>query len=184
VLLSDEATSALDPETSAQILALLGRIRRELGVTIVLITHEMSVVKSIADRVAVLDAGRVVEDGPTYEVFANPKHPTTRAFVGTVTGALLPDNVREQLREEPKRGDQAIIRITFAGPQAGQPVLSRLAQVVGIDINIVSGRVDAIAGQPFGTLIISIPADDTALNAVVAALGRLDLKAEVLGYVD
>lgn len=183
VLLSDEATSALDPETSAQILALLGRIRQELGVTIVLITHEMSVVKSIADRVTVLDGGRVVEDGPTYDIFANPQHATTRTFVGTVTGALLPDHVRAQIRDEPRSGDQAVVRITFSGPQAGQPVLSRLTQVLGIDINIVSGRIDTIAGQPFGTLIISVPADDTALHAVIAALGKLDLKAEVLGYV-
>jgi D-methionine transport system ATP-binding protein len=183
VLLCDEATSALDPETTGQILDLLARIRRELGVTIILITHEMAVVKTIADRVAVLEAGKIVEEGPTFEVFANPRHPTTRTFLRALTGAALPDHIRAQLTDTPQPGGKAVIRITFTGPQADQPVLSRLARVLSIDINILSGQVETIAGRGFGTLIIGVPGDGVTVAAVMAALSRLDLPSEVLGHV-
>jgi D-methionine transport system ATP-binding protein len=183
VLLCDEATSALDPETTQQILALLRRIRDELDLTIVLITHEMSVVKSVADKVAVLEGGRIVEQGPTFELFAHPRHVTTQRFVGTVTGAALPESLRAQLNQFPAKNGKMILRVVFSGPQAGEPVLSRLSRVIGIDVNIMSGRIDQIAGRPFGTLVIAVPADVASRGAVEAALQRLGLAAEVLGYV-
>jgi D-methionine transport system ATP-binding protein len=183
VLLCDEATSALDPETTHQILDLLARIRAELGLTIILITHEMAVVKTIADRVAVLDQGRIVEQGPTFQVFAHPQHPTTRRFVGTVTGAFLPDSLRAALQPEPIAGGKAVIRITFTGPQANEPVLSRLARVIGIELNILSGQIEEIGGKPFGTLVVAVPGDTTTVAAVQAALTRLQLSSEVIGHV-
>jgi D-methionine transport system ATP-binding protein len=183
VLLCDEATSALDPETTSQILSLLARIRDELGLTIVLITHEMAVVKAIADRVAVLDQGRLVEQGRTFEIFAHPRQPATRAFVGTVTGATLPDDLRARLSDTPVTGGQAVIRVTFTGPQAGEPVLSRIARLTASDVNILSGQVESIGGHPFGTLIVAVPSDTASLAAVQGALARLELNAEVLGYV-
>lgn len=184
VLLCDEATSALDPETTHQILALLRRIRDELKLTIVLITHEMTVVKAIADRVAVLDDGRVVEHGPTFEVFARPQHPTTRRFIGTVTGASLPENFAADLSRVPATGrNRALVRITFTGAQANEPVLSRVARSINVELNIVSGQIEEIGGQPFGTLIVAVPGDLVTVNAVTSALARLDLTSEVLGYV-
>ncbi|MBX6425059.1 MAG: methionine ABC transporter ATP-binding protein [Variibacter sp.] len=183
VLLCDEATSALDPETTEQILELLARIRRELGVTIVLITHEMGVVKAIADRVAVLESGRVVEEGPTFEVFSAPKHPTTRSFLQTLSSAKLPDHIRTALTGSAKGASQAVVRVQFTGPQAEQPVLSRLARMLAIDINILSGQVETVGGRGFGTLVIAVPSDSASVEAVTAALTRLELKAEVLGYV-
>jgi D-methionine transport system ATP-binding protein len=183
VLLCDEATSALDPETTEQILELIARIRREIGVTIVLITHEMAVVKAIADRVAVLEKGRVVEQGETFDVFSAPKHPTTRSFLNTLSSARLPDSIRDALTPQPVGAGRAVIRILFTGPQAEQPVLSRLARTLAIDINIISGQVETVGGRGFGTLVISTPADTASVEAVKAALTRLELNAEVLGYV-
>jgi D-methionine transport system ATP-binding protein len=183
VLLCDEATSALDPETTTQILNLLARIRAELNLTIILITHEMAVVKAIADRVAVLEAGRIVEQGAPFDVFANPRHATTRSFVSALTGAALPDTVANALSDKPIAGGQAVIRVVFTGAQAQQPVLSRLTRVLSIDINIIAGQLETIGGRGFGALVIAVPGDAVTVKAVTAALGRLELKAEVLGYV-
>ncbi len=183
LLLCDEATSALDPETSAQILDLLARIRREIRLTIVVISHEMNVVKTIADRVAVLDRGRVVEQGPTFDIFAHPQHPTTQRFVGAVTGTILPDELRGAIRPEPAGDAKAVIRVTFSGPKAKEPILSRLAQVLDVDVNILAGRVESIAGQPYGTLVIAIPGDGVTRDAATSALSRIGLKWELLGYV-
>jgi D-methionine transport system ATP-binding protein len=183
VLLCDEATSALDPETTGQILDLLARIRREVGVTIVLITHEMAVVKAIADRVAVLDSGRIVEQGATFDIFAHPQHPTTKTFLRALSGAELPDHIRTQLSEAPVPSGKAVIRVVFTGPQAEQPVLTRLARVLSIDINILSGQLETIGGRGFGSLVIAVPGDAVTVHAVTAALDRLELTAEVLGHV-
>jgi D-methionine transport system ATP-binding protein len=181
--LCDEATSALDPETTEQILELLARIRREIGVTIVLITHEMSVVKAIADRVAVLEHGRLVEEGETFDVFSAPRHAVTRSFLSTLSSAKLPDHIRGTLAAQPQPGGRAVMRVLFTGPQAEQPVLSRLARMLSIDINILSGQVETVGGRGFGTLMIATPPDPVSVEAVSAALARLNLKGEVLGYV-
>ena len=149
----------------------------------VLITHEMSVVKSIADRVVVLDHGRVVEQGSTFEVFARPQHDTTRSFIGAVTGALLPEDLRARIKAEAVPGAQAVIRIVFTGPNADEPVVSRVTRLLGVDVNILAGQIEPIAGRSFGTLIVAVPADAVTVNAVRAALGQLNLSTEVLGYV-
>jgi len=183
VLLSDEATSALDPETTRQILTLLGHIRKELDLTIVLVTHEMSVVRAIADDVVVLDSGRIVESGPTFDIFAHPRQPTTIALVSTASGTALPADLLQQLQGDPIRGGRAVIRVVFSGPQAGEPVLSRLTQLLSADINIIAGHVDSVAERPFGILVVAVPVRQASVAAAVAALGRLGLSAEILGYV-
>ncbi|HEV7335449.1 MAG TPA: methionine ABC transporter ATP-binding protein [Bosea sp. (in: a-proteobacteria)] len=183
VLLCDEATSALDPETTQSILALLKQVNRELGVTILLITHEIPVIKEICDRVAVIEGGRIVEEGETFEVFTRPQHPTTARFVEAVTGVELPAHLEGQLRETPQAGGSTVLRITFSGANATAPVISRLSATVGIDINILAGRIDAIAGKPFGSLLVAIPAGEPGVGAVLGALKGLELKAEVIGHV-
>jgi D-methionine transport system ATP-binding protein len=183
VLLSDEATSALDPETTDQILSLLKSINTELGLTIVFITHEMSVVKRLADRVAVLENGRIVEQGTTYEIFAHPRHDTTRRFVGSVTGGNTPEWLLAKLSPERRQGDVAILRIVFAGGEADQPVLSRLARTLGVDVNILHGQVETIVGHPFGTLFISVSSDPETLREVIAQLRASQNTVEHLGYV-
>jgi D-methionine transport system ATP-binding protein len=183
VLLSDEATSALDPETTDQILSLLRTINAELKLTIVFITHEMSVVKQLADWVAVLDRGRIVEQGTTYEVFANSGHETTRKFVGSIAGGSAPAWLLAKLRPEQRAGDSAVLHVTFAGGGAGQPVLSRLSRTLDVDVNILHGQVETIAGHPFGSLFISVSSEPGLLRKVIGELQASRNTVEHLGYV-
>ncbi|TJZ94213.1 ATP-binding cassette domain-containing protein [Paracoccus gahaiensis] len=179
VLLSDEATSALDPETTQTVLELLGRINRDLGLTILLITHEMAVLRDIATHMAVIEAGRIVESGPTYDIFTKPTHPTTRSFLSGVTGTTLPAFVAGRLQDGPP-GDQ-VIRVTFAGTHATDPMLARLATELGISANILGGAIEEIGTQPFGNLLISVPADQG--DRARAFLETHGLTTEVLGHV-
>ncbi|HEX2553899.1 MAG TPA: methionine ABC transporter ATP-binding protein [Microvirga sp.] len=181
VLLSDEATSALDPETTRSILELLARINRELGLTILLITHEMAVIRAIAHEVAVIDGGRIVERGDVFDLFTRPAHAVTRAFLAEESGRALPAHLAAALRPEPVPGGRAVVRITFRGPHATDPILARLARELAIESTILAGAVDEIAGRPFGTLVVGIP--EGSLGAALAFLAPYGLDAEVLGHV-
>lgn len=183
VLLCDEATSALDPETTRSILKLLAQVNAELGVTILLITHEIPVIKEICHRVAVIDAGKIVEEGPVFDVFTRPTHPVTASFVKDVVGVELPADLAARISPIQRPDGEAVIRIRFTGANATAPVISRLTSVLNIDVNILAGRIETIENKPFGTLIVSVPAGDTQRLAVLAALAKLDLEAEVIGYV-
>ena len=183
LLLSDEATSALDPETTQSVLDLLARINRELGLTILLITHEMEVVKRIADKVAVIDGGRIVESGSTFDVFSAPTHPTTKVLLSGVPGMQLPDYAASRLHPTPSSGRETALRIIFTGPHATDPILSRLTTELGVAVNILGGAVDEIAGQPFGTLFVSFPGDQSRVEAVRNFLHQQGLSTEVLGHV-
>ncbi|HLI99148.1 MAG TPA: methionine ABC transporter ATP-binding protein [Bradyrhizobium sp.] len=183
VLLSDEATSALDPETTDQILALLKSINAELKLTILFITHEMMVVKKLADRVAVLENGRIVEQGATYEIFAHPRHGTTQRFVGAITGSRAPEWLVAKLRPRSQASDNAVLRVMFAGGEADQPILSRLARNLGVDVKILHGQVETIAGRPFGSLFVSVSADHGMLGRIVEELTAGQNTVEHLGYV-
>ncbi|WP_417772836.1 methionine ABC transporter ATP-binding protein [Stappia sp.] len=183
VLLSDEATSALDPETTEQILALLKQVNRDLGVTILLITHEMSVINAVTDSVAVIDGGEIVEHGATFDVFTEPRHETTRSFVSAVTGAVLPDHLREKLTASRSPGAKALVRVVFKGPGSEAPFISHLSRELGLDLSIVQGKVDQIAGQTFGQLVFSVEGTDTALAALDTGAHAHGLTTEVLGYV-
>jgi D-methionine transport system ATP-binding protein len=179
VLLSDEATSALDPETTRSILDLLARINRELDLTILLITHEMAVIRAIAGTVAVIDGGRIVESGSVFEVFTRPRHEVTRSFLAD--GAALPPHLATRLAAEPAPGGRAVVRITFRGPHATDPVLARLARDLSVETTILAGTVDEIAGRPFGTLVVGVP--EEALKTALAFLAHYGLDTEVLGHV-
>ena len=179
VLLSDEATSALDPETTQTVLDLLAQINRDLGVSVLLITHEMAVLRDIASHMAVIEAGRIVEAGPTYDIFARPEHATTRRFLSGVTGATLPAFVAARLQTDPP-GDQ-VIRVTFAGTYATDPMLARLATDLGISANILGGTIEEIGTRPFGNLLISVPQDRG--DQARAFLEQHGLTTEVLGHV-
>lgn len=183
VLLSDEATSALDPETTRSILALLKHINALTGVTVVLITHEMHVIKEICDRVAVIEAGRIIETGEAYEVFAGPRTETTRSFVASVTGAALPDAFAARLMPHPEGAQQTVLRIVFTGDNATAPVISRLSRSLDVDVTVIAGQVDAIGGRPFGNLTVTVPARRDVVEAIVALVTSHGLQAEVLGHV-
>ncbi|HEY0212221.1 MAG TPA: ATP-binding cassette domain-containing protein [Paenirhodobacter sp.] len=182
VLLSDEATSALDPETTRTVLALLAEINRDLGLTILLITHEMTVVRDIASHMAVIEGGRIIEAGATYDVFTHPQHPTTRSFLSGVTGLVLPAFITSKLvAERPQGTASEVIRVTFAGLHATDPMLSMLTSQLGIAVNILAGAIEEVGPHPFGNLIISLEA--ARAEEARAYLERHGLTTEVLGYV-
>jgi D-methionine transport system ATP-binding protein len=176
ILLADESTSALDPETTADVLALLKRVNSELGVTIVVITHEMEVVRSIADRVAVLDSGRVIESGSVFDLFADPQTVTAQRFVGTV------------LRNQPQAGDIERLR----GKHAGRIVSARihddgrlgavLSDAVGrhdVRFEIVYGGIGALQGRSFGSLTLELIGEDAGVDALIAELRQVTEVEEV-----
>jgi D-methionine transport system ATP-binding protein len=166
ILLCDEATSALDPQTTASVLDLLAAINRELKLTIVLITHEMDVVRRICDRVAVLDAGRIVESGTVADVFLHPRHATTRRFVNEA----LPEEAATAQAPLTQVGGRRL-RLTFRGATTLSPVLSRVMRESGVDFNLLAGRIDRIKELPYGQLTLALEGAnvDTALTALRAA---------------
>ncbi len=183
LLLSDEATSALDPETTQSILELLKRINAELGLTVLLITHEMEVVKTIASQVAVIDKGLIVEQGSTFDIFTHPQHETTRSLLSSAVGVKLPHWVTSGLKSEPAPGDRILVRLVFFGDTAFQPLTARLVAEIGPDVNILAGTIEEIAGAPFGSLVVSYPATPDVLARAKRVYDETGLTTEVLGYV-
>ncbi|WP_454798083.1 methionine ABC transporter ATP-binding protein [Novosphingobium lindaniclasticum] len=157
ILLCDEATSALDPETTRSVLALIADLNRELGLTIVLITHEMEVVRQVCDRVLVLHSGRVVETGSVADVFLHPQAAETRALID-----------EDGEHEAPIGFDGPIVRLTLHGQSVLDPVLTRIARETGTDFIILDGRIGRLKHGSFGRLTLGLLGGDTA--AAIAAL--------------
>lgn len=176
VLLSDEATSALDPETTRSILDLLRQVNRELGVTVVLITHQMQVIKQIADRVAVMEAGQVVELGSVLDVFTNPTQPITESLIDEIVPQELPASVQarvQALTQSLPAGESGqLLRLSYAGDSAYQPVLSHLIRELGLDLSILHGQIDEIQGQTFGSLAVFASGAAAQIDAAIAYLQR------------
>jgi D-methionine transport system ATP-binding protein len=182
LLLSDEATSALDPETTQSILDLLKTINRDLDLTVLLITHEMEVVKAIASHVAVIDKGRIVENGRTFDVFTQPQHATTQAMLAGLTGSKLPIWITSRLHESQQGAERIYVRLIFFGETSEQPLVSGLISELGVEVNILAGTIDEIAGEPYGALVVSYPANPEILARAERFFARTGLKTEVLGY--
>ncbi len=168
VLLCDEATSALDPETTEQILELISGLNRELGLTIVLITHEMDVVRRVCDRVAVLDAGRVVEEGAVEEVFLHPASDTARRFVREAEG---------DISAAPGVGG-SVVRLTFKGEATYKPVLGEVARATGVDYSILGGRIHRLRETPYGQLTLALTGGDVA--AAIARFQAAGVRVDAL----
>lgn len=154
ILLCDEATSALDPRTTRSILSLLKDLNRQLGVTVVVITHEMKVVEQICDRVAVMDAGSIVEVGPVHEVFLRPQSETARRLIEPSERPFTP--------EHPER----VLRLAFTGDESGAPVISDLTASCGVMVSILSANTENIGGRLFGQMLIEMPTEPAAQDAV------------------
>jgi D-methionine transport system ATP-binding protein len=188
VLLSDEATSALDPETTRSILELLRRINRELGLTIVLITHQMEVIKVICDRMAVMEAGQVIEQGEVIDVFRQPKHAVTRALIGDVIAQELPQGVLERVRArmattQAGGAEDHLFRLAFTGSNVDQPLLSEAIRRYRLDFNILHGQIDEIQGQAFGSLAILASGVNSDIAQAVAFLREQGVVVEELNHV-
>ena len=173
ILLCDEATSALDTQTTRSVLDLLADINRELGLTIVLITHEMDVVRRICDRVAVLDSGLVVEVGPVSKVFLHPQHTTTKSFVMEAEHVDENEQV-DDFAHVPGR----VVRLTFTGDATYSPVLGEVARNTGIDFSILSGRIDRIKDTPYGQLTVAFTAGN--IDAALVQLAQRGIVVEAL----
>lgn len=188
VLLSDEATSALDPETTRSILALLQQINREFGLTIVLITHEMQVIKQLAQQVAVIDHGLIVEQGAVLDVFTRPRHETTRSLLDDIAPQALPESVLARIRTLMRGNSDSqtsqLLRLAFAGEDsADQPLLSQAIRRFGIDLSIVHGQVDEIQGRPFGSLAVLARGARDSLTAAVAFLRGAGVLVQEVAHV-
>ena len=183
VLLCDEATSALDPETTQSILALLKDINRKLDLTILLITHEMPVIKAICDKVAVLDRGVVVEQGPVFDIFTAPQAAVTKLMVHDLIDRDLPDWLARKMADYKSGPGNPILRITFSGPHANEPVIADLVKRFDVSLNIFQANVDYIKGLPFGIIVVEAVGSPEAIEAAIAHVNSQDLKAEVLGHV-
>ena len=174
VLLSDEATSALDPETTRSILDLLRQVNRELGLTVVLITHQMQVIKQVADRVAVIEAGRIVEQGRVLDVFTHPQQAITKSLIDEILPQELPasvlDHVRKLAGQLGAGRTGQLLRLSYAGDSAYQPILSQLIRQFGVDMSILHGQVDEIQDETFGSLAVYASGDADSVRGAVAHL--------------
>ena len=183
VLLCDEATSALDPQTTESILALLKDINKKLGLTIVLITHEMHVIKAICDQVAVIEGGHLVETGKVFDVFTKPQSATAREFIKAVINNKLPDVLTAALSEQPEPGSNVVIRLSFFGTATNEPVIAGLIRRFAVDVNIISGNIDHLQDIPYGTLLIELSGNPEDVQNALSYLQARDLGTEVIGYV-
>ncbi|MFA4912559.1 MAG: NIL domain-containing protein, partial [Burkholderiaceae bacterium] len=183
VLLSDEATSALDPETTHSILALLRDINRKTGITVVMITHQMEVVREICDRVAVLSHGKAVEVGRTLDVFSTPQHEVTRGMVSAATASDLTDATLEAVRQtmqqaaEQRPGQQQrLLRLSLSGLSDTGTLLTGLAREFDLDIHLVQARVEDIQGVAVGTLFIRVAGTPDVLDRAVQSLAQRQIE--------
>ena len=178
VLLCDEATSALDPETTQSILELLADINRRLGLTIVLITHQMQVIKAVAHRVAVLDHGRLVEQGPVADIFTAPVQEITRTMLREVIGNDIPPGVHERAARLLAGGHGRIWRLSFRGEAVDRPALTEASERFKLKINMLHGYIDEIQGLPFGSLVVVASGEQPALEAAQAFIATQEITIE------
>ncbi|ARU95071.1 methionine ABC transporter ATP-binding protein MetN [Tatumella citrea] len=183
VLLCDEATSALDPATTRSILELLKDINRRLGLTILLITHEMDVVKRICDQVAIISQGKLIEKDQVSEVFSHPKTPLAQQFIQSTLHLDIPDDYQQRLSATPTEGKIPLLRLEFTGESVDAPLLSEVARRFTVDCNIISAQMDYAGGVKFGIMLTEISGEPTKSQAAIEWLREQHVKAEVLGYV-
>ncbi len=187
VLLSDEATSALDPETTVATLALLKRINKELGLTIVMITHEMQVVKQICERVVVMNYGKIVEQGKVVDIFMSPQHETTKALIGNVMARDMPASILDRFRKarenHPNSDAVYLLRLAFSGNEVTRPVISECSRRFNLDFNILRGTVDDVQGQTLGSLTVLIEAESSVFIEAVNFLRENGVVVEEINDV-
>lgn len=177
ILICDEATSALDPDTTNEILRLLKKVNKDLGITILLITHEMNVIQTICDRVAVMENGEVIESGNVFETFTDPQHPTTKRFIQSVQQDRPSESLLQQWQQS---GGKNLYRVIFKGELANRPLLSQISRKNNVDVNIVYGSVQELQEKFFGNLLVSFEGEASAIHTVIAELEKEVSIEEVL----
>ena len=166
ILLAEEATSALDPDTTQEVLTLLQRVNRELGVTILVITHEMDVIRTLADRVIVMEDGRIIESGEVFDVLSAPRHPATQRFVASIIEDVP---VGEQLRTLRDRHPGRIVTFTVRDGDVTQADVFAALAAHGVRFELIHGGINDIRGRVFGHLTLSLTGDEEAVSAAIAA---------------
>ena len=173
ILLCDEATSALDLETTQEILSVIKRINKDLGITIVFITHELDVAKAIFDHVAVMEQGNLIEQGDTFDVFSAPQHATTRSLVERYLGIELPSETVAVLPQG------TLLEVRYKGDEAYEPLISRVSGEYGTTVNVLHGKIEYFGSRAIGILIILLSGDESAVRAAVA-----DLRSHVFSLTE
>ena len=176
ILLCDEATSALDPTTTTSILRLLKKINRELGITIILITHEMDVVKEICDRMAIMQNGKVIEEGAVYDIFANPEKPLTQEFINSVVSFDIPPTILQNVKGR-------IVKILFKGDVAGEGVISDMLQQFEVRGNFLHGTIEYIQERPLGIFLMELNGQVADINRSISYMESRGVTVEVLDNV-
>ena len=184
ILLCDEATSALDPQTTKSILELLKDINKRLGITIVIITHEMAVIKEICDRVAVIEGGVIKEQCRVIDVFTNPQSETMKEFVKSVINMELPEGIKKLgVTDQPSPDRDMLVRFRFKGAATNEPLVVNIARKFNLDVSVLYGNIDYIQDVPFGYLIVVIMGDMKAQTEAYSYIKTQPVESEVLGYV-
>lgn len=175
ILLSDEATSALDPRTTNSILELLKEINKKFGITIILITHQMEVIRRICNKAAIMSDGKVIEKGSTKNIFLNPKNKLTKEFVSNIKHDELEFNGENENYKNNK-----IIKLKFTGNQVDKPYVYELINIFDVKVNILSGAIDRLSETRVGNMVVEIDCDDEKLNKIVDWLKENNVELEVL----
>lgn len=180
ILLCDEATSALDPKTTKQILRLLKDLNEKLNLTIVIITHQMEVVKDLCNKCAVMENGKIVEAGSTLDIFSNPKKDLTKEFVETST------NTRETIEEVKQnigilKEDELLVKLNYVGESTTEPLINDIYKKFAISTNVLAGNIEFITGVPVGNLIVTFKGDPASLSQVEDYLEDRNVSVELIG---
>ncbi len=183
VLLCDEATSALDPATTRSILELLKDINKRLNITILLITHQMEVVRAICDRVGVISHGKLVEQGLVGDVFASPKETLTREFIASALHVDLPEFYADRLKNIYATGNNTLVKFEFTGESTDEPLLTQAAKQFDINANIVSAQTTYAGATRFGILLVELSGADDKQQLAINYFKQNHIKTEILGYV-
>ncbi|MBF1333342.1 MAG: ATP-binding cassette domain-containing protein, partial [Leptotrichia sp.] len=178
ILLCDEATSALDPKTTKSILELLRKINREFGITILLITHEMEVVKEICNKVAVMQDGEIKEQGNIVEIFSNPKEEITKDFISSVINNSIPESLKKELDLK-----LPIVKLTFLGEKSGQPLISEINKKFNISTKILSASVNELGATILGILVVQFEGNIEIINEVEEFIKNRGVKIERMEIV-
>ncbi len=182
VLLCDEATYGLDHKAKHSVLQLLSEINQKLNLTILLITHEIDVIKAICDRAAVLHQGEIIEEGTVLELFSHPKAEITRDFIRSEARSDLPTVLKNRLQAQPHENLSPIVRITFADPTLEDPYIAEVIQTFSLSINIIQAHLEPIRGGRMGIIIAEMIGDNEDIQQAIQSLSEKDLHIEVLGY--
>ena len=178
ILLSDEATSALDPKTTKSILELIKKIQQKFSLTVVMITHQMEVVKEVCNRVAIMSDGRIVEEGGVHHIFADPKNEITKELISYVHQQT--DTEIDYLHHRGKK----IVKVKFLGTSTQEPIISKVIKEYGIDISVLGGTIDKLATMNIGHLYLELGGDLSAQDKAIELMGTMDVIVEVIynGY--